>query len=65
MTKDNRLWWRIKAKGDLTIIDCKMVSSGVKFTDDEFRGAKSRINFPKPYSEEVVRYVLHRVRTLS
>jgi hypothetical protein len=28
-------------------------------------GAKSRVNFPKPYSEEVVRYVLHRVRTLS
>jgi len=28
-------------------------------------GAKSRINFPKPYSEEVVRYVLHRVRALS
>jgi hypothetical protein len=28
-------------------------------------GAKSRVNFPTPNSEEVVRYVLHRVRALS
>ena len=28
-------------------------------------GDKSRINFPTPNSEEVIRYVLHRVRTLS
>ena len=28
-------------------------------------GDKSRINFPTPNSEEVVRYVLHRVRELS
>lgn len=28
-------------------------------------GAKSRINFPKPNAEEVVRYVLHRMRELS
>lgn len=28
-------------------------------------GAKSRVNFPKPNAEEVVRYVLHRVRALS
>lgn len=28
-------------------------------------GAKSRVNFPKPNTEEVVRYVLHRVRALS
>lgn len=28
-------------------------------------GAKSRMNFPTPNSEDVVRYVLHRMRTLS
>jgi hypothetical protein len=28
-------------------------------------GAKSRVNFPTPNSEDVVRYVLHRVRSLS
>jgi hypothetical protein len=28
-------------------------------------GAKSRVNFPTPNTEDVVRYVLHRVRTLS
>lgn len=28
-------------------------------------GAKSRINFPTPNTEKVVRYVLHRVRALS
>lgn len=28
-------------------------------------GAKSRVNFPTPNTEEVVRYVLHRVRELS
>jgi hypothetical protein len=28
-------------------------------------GAKSRINFPTPNTEEVVRYVLHSVRALS
>ena len=27
--------------------------------------AKSRVNFPTPNGEEIVRYVLHRVRTLS
>jgi hypothetical protein len=28
-------------------------------------GSKSRINFPTPNTEEVIRYVLHRVRSLS
>ena len=28
-------------------------------------GANSRVNFPTPNAEEVVRYVLHRVRALS
>jgi len=28
-------------------------------------GAKSRVNFPTPNTEDVVRYVLHRVRALS
>jgi hypothetical protein len=28
-------------------------------------GASSRINFPTPNTEDVVRYVLHRVRALS
>jgi hypothetical protein len=28
-------------------------------------GAKSRVNFPTPNTEDVVRYVLHRVRELS
>lgn len=28
-------------------------------------GAKSRVNFPTPNNEDVVRYVLHRVRALS
>lgn len=28
-------------------------------------GAKSRVNFPTPNSEDVLRYVLHRVRALS
>jgi hypothetical protein len=28
-------------------------------------GSKSRVNFPTPNAEDVVRYVLHRVRTLS
>jgi hypothetical protein len=28
-------------------------------------GARSRINFPTPNTEDVVRYVLHRVRALS
>jgi len=28
-------------------------------------GAKSRVNFPTPNTEEMVRYVLHRVRAFS
>jgi hypothetical protein len=31
-----KLWWRLQADGDLCVLDCKMVSSGVKLTDDEF-----------------------------